>query len=372
MPTIDMLDTGLIYRNAKPHLVSRHAYFPSLVELSEGRLLAAMDIGSAFEAVDVRSYVCRSEDEGRTWSAPELIFEPDESSHPVSTTCRVARAPDGELVGLACLFDRTLTDEGLANPATNGFVVTKMALVCSTDNGHTWSAPQPINPGIAWRHFETCSPVVMLDARRWFAPTALWPDWQGRQPLGGKAIAFVSEDGGTTWPAVIDVMDGTDQNLTSWEQKMIRLSDRRILAVCWAYDRKAGRNRPNRYALSSDEGRSFGPPTFAPVNGETCTPVALDNNHVLCVYRRSDRPGLWAQLALVDGNRWVTLADKALWGAGDAGINAPGDKIFERLSNLRFGCPSVIRLSAGDILTAFWCVEEHVSNIRWLRLAIQW
>jgi len=35
---------------------------------------------------------------------------------------------------------------------------------------------------------------------------------------------------------------------------------------------------------------------------------------------------------------------------------------------LRFGAPSLARLDGGGILVAFWCVEECVANIRWLRL----
>src|SRR5687768_5189990 len=98
MASIDVLSSGLTYRNPKPHVRSRHAYFPSVVELPSGELVVAMDIGSAFEAADVRSFTCRSGDQGRTWSVPEPIFTPDESAHPVSTSCRITRVKGNELV----------------------------------------------------------------------------------------------------------------------------------------------------------------------------------------------------------------------------------------------------------------------------------
>ena len=46
MTGIEIVDTGLVYRNPKPSLCSRHAYFPTVVELLDGELLVGMDIGS--------------------------------------------------------------------------------------------------------------------------------------------------------------------------------------------------------------------------------------------------------------------------------------------------------------------------------------
>ncbi len=100
MGKINIVDTGHVYRNPKPHLWARGASFPTLVQLDDGELLAAMDIGSAFESLDIRSYLCRSKDGGRSWSEPDKIFEPDESEHPVSTTCRIGRVDGGDLLGL--------------------------------------------------------------------------------------------------------------------------------------------------------------------------------------------------------------------------------------------------------------------------------
>jgi hypothetical protein len=55
---IQLLDRGIIYRKPRPYLHSRHAHF-------RGERGAGFDIGSAFEAVDVRTYFSRSVDQGR-------------------------------------------------------------------------------------------------------------------------------------------------------------------------------------------------------------------------------------------------------------------------------------------------------------------
>ena len=46
------LTTGTVFRNPKAHLRSVHAYFPSVVLLASGELLAAYVLGEAFEAVN--------------------------------------------------------------------------------------------------------------------------------------------------------------------------------------------------------------------------------------------------------------------------------------------------------------------------------
>src|SRR5262249_25863132 len=121
MSSVALLDTGIVYRNPRPHLLSRHAYFPSLARMGDGsgwgdELIVGMDIGSAFEAVDVRSYACRSNDGGKTWTTPQLIFSPDPSVFgPVSTTTRIGAGGDGKIVGVISLFDRSRPDDGLAN-----------------------------------------------------------------------------------------------------------------------------------------------------------------------------------------------------------------------------------------------------------------
>ena len=64
------LDMRMIYENPIPQLRSRQAAFTSICQLTDGTLLASMKIGEAFESADGASYLCRSTDGGKTWSAP--------------------------------------------------------------------------------------------------------------------------------------------------------------------------------------------------------------------------------------------------------------------------------------------------------------
>ena len=47
---IQPLETGIVYRNPKPHLRALHTWHPSLVHLSGGELLVTFDLAQAVES----------------------------------------------------------------------------------------------------------------------------------------------------------------------------------------------------------------------------------------------------------------------------------------------------------------------------------
>ncbi len=372
MPSpIRVLDSGYVFRNPKPHVFSRHAYFPTVCQLDNGELLCGMDIGEAFESPGMRSYVCRSEDTGKTWSNPEQIFEPDTSQNQVSTTCRIGRLDSDELIGWTCLFGRVHADEGLANPDNGGFCPTDFATLRSTDGGKTWSPPQRVTLPVDWKQFETCSPPIQVTENRLLVFSSPWATWEGTQsPWGHSGVAFSSDDRGQTWSDMVTVFNGESNHLTGFEQAMTALGDGRIVVVAWTIDLQTQASQNNRIAFSSDQGRTFSEPIEIPVHGETCRLLAIENDLVLAVYRRFDQPGLWAQLAKIEGESWTPLADQILWGGRVVGRDGDTGNAISSMTGLKFGCPAIIRLNNGDVFIVFWGVEDGVSSIHWIKLAV--
>jgi hypothetical protein len=364
-----MFETGLIYRNPKPHLYSRQASFPSLAILPDGDLLAAFGLGSGFESVDQRTVQARSPDGGRSWQIEGPLFS-EQTPHPTSSHVRISRMPNGELLAFGARWNRSRSDQGLTNPETLGFVETELIMLRSPDGGRTWAGPTTVIPPLIGPSFEICSPVLALRDGRWLIPTATWSGWDGDAPNGIFALALVSDDQGRTWPTYVPVMDGRAEQVIYWEQKLVELDDGRVLAVCWAHDLAAGRDRQVHYALSHDAGRSFGLPQPTGLHGQTTTPIVLGAGRLLCIYRRTDRPGLWATYARLDGTTWVNEATYPLWGQALAAEAAAvhGASLSESFANLRFGLPAGVRLPDGDVFAAFWGVEDCVSVIRWFRL----
>lgn len=365
------IQTGLIYRNAKPHVVSRHAYFPSLVALAGGDLVALYVLGQAFEATDLHVHVARSEDGGQSWQ-PLGRLCPETPGRLTTDAARLTALADGRLVAVVVRHDRSEhPEEGLANPATLGFVPVEVLLLWSGDGGRSWSEPQPIGPPLEGPAFELCAPVTVLRDGRWLWPTSTWRDWQGRLPNGNRTGAFVSHDAGRSWPAWMDAFANPGGDLIFWESKIVELPDGRLLAVAWCYDEEAKADRPNHYTVSHDGGTTWTAPASLDIRGQTMTPLALDDGRVLCVYRRTDQPGLWASLGRLDRDRWVNLGAEPLWGHQSAAGRTITDRsMVENFHALRFGAPSAVALPDGTSMIAFWCYEDGTSVIRWYRFRV--
>jgi sialidase-1 len=260
--------------------------------------------------------------------------------------------------------------EGLANPVTVGFVPTELLLARSQDGGRTWTSPAPLEPPLVGPSFELCAPITPLRDGRWLLPTSTWRGWDGDCPSAMRMIALVSPDRGSTWPQYVDVMRDPEGRVIYWESKVVELPDGRLLGVAWAYDEKAATDRPNHYALSRDGGRTWSAPASTGLQGQTMTPLVLEDGRVLCVYRRIDRPGLWANLSHFDGDTWVNDACEPLWGADVGGLTAANANMAQNFHVLRFGAPSLARLPDGTVFLAFWCYEDCVSVIRWYKVRV--
>ncbi|NLY02236.1 MAG: exo-alpha-sialidase [Rhodopirellula sp.] len=365
------IETGLVYRNPKPHVVSRHGYFPSVVALPDGTLVALYVLGQAFESTDLHVYVTRSEDGGRSWQPPARLLPPT-PERLTTDAARLTALADGRLVAVVVRHDRSEhPEEGLANPQTLGFVPVEILLTWSENGGRSWSDPECVEPPMEGPAFELCAPITVLDDGRWLWPTSTWRDWHGRLPNGNRTGAMVSDDGGRSWPRWMDAMTTSGGHLIFWESKIVQLPDRRLLAVAWCYDEQARRDRPNHFSVSGNGGADWTTPASMGLSGQTMTPLVLDDGRVLCFYRRTDRPGLWANLGRLDGDRWVNLDAEPLWGHQTAaGRTVTGENMVENFHALKFGAPSALTLPDGRHMVVFWCYEDGVSVIRWYTFRI--
>jgi hypothetical protein len=362
---IRCIDHDIIFRNPKPYLKAMNAWHPTLLSLGDGKLLASFDIGQAAESLDYRTWLSRSSDDGRTWTPPVRLIEAT-FSRPASHTFRLTRLRDGSLIAFGARFHRDDPNEGLINRTNMGFVPMDLLLLRSPNGGETWSDPQPIHSPIVGPGFEVCHSIVELSDGTWLAPTSTWRGWDGTCPNGMKAVALMSHDQGKTWPEYLNIMDGYANGVIYLEQSLIELPDGRLLVVAWAYDEREGTPRQVQYAISNDR-RHFSPPRTTGLSGETAKLLHLGDGYMLCVYRRTDQPGLWAALARLQGDSWITLEQQPLWQKADTrmfGQRSAGDE----LSDLKVGYPSLCRLSDGQVRVAYWNCQDAVFNIRMSRL----
>lgn len=365
-----ILNTGIIYRNPKPHVSSKHAYFPSVILMNNGEMLASFVIGEAFEAVNMNTYISRSKDMGNTWTIPKsLIFRQPNSL--TSNSSRITVFPDGKVAAILVNSHRKdHPQDGLANPENLGFVPTDIQLIRSEDFGNSWLVPETISPPLNGPSFELCSPIIPLKDGRWIWPTSTWRNWEGYAPNGMKMIALVSDDSGKTWPEYIDVMDGNEESVIYWESKIIELRTGLLIAVAWAYDELKGIDLPNQYTISHDGGRTWLDPCSTGIQGQTLAIAELSDSRLLCVYRRMDKPGLWATISVMDNNVWINENHFPIWGSHTNGFNSDNQNMVHQFNELKFGAPCITLLPDNEIFITFWCYENLVSNIRWVKIEI--
>jgi hypothetical protein len=58
-----------------------------------------------------------------------------------------------------------------------------------------------------------------------------------------------------------------------------------------------------------------------------------------------------------------------MWEGADSKMEGQTNPSVE-MAALKFGFPNLQLLPNGDILAAFWCCEDCIYNIRWLRISV--
>ena len=364
---IEVEAAGVIYRNPKPHLRAVHALHPSLARLDDGRMLCAFDAGQGPESFDYATYLSRSDDGGRTWGEPTPLTPPITGPRYANQLARISRVGDGSLVGVGVRIYRDDPEEGFVSRETFGYAPLDLFVIRSADGGSTWSHPQIVSAPLIGPAFEICHGVVELRDGRWLWPTSTWKGWDGLAPNGMKAVALVSRDRGRTWPAFLDVMDGWKNGIIHFEQSLVQLTDGRLVAATWALHEASGRSEPVAYAISED-GTTFGPCGSTGIAGQTTKLTCMQGGNVFAIARRVDVPGLWAHRATIEGSRWVNIEEAPVW-QGQR-LDATGASRGDDLANLNCGSPSLLTVGNDAVYAAFWCQEDGISVIRWVRLRV--
>jgi sialidase-1 len=367
MSNIEILGSGQIYANPKPHLRSRQTVFPTVVRLRSGELLAAFTVGEAFESADGHTELARSRDEGRNWEWLGPL-PAGRTPHPTSESGRLSRTPDGTILCFGPRFDRSDPERPIGNAETNGLLESEGVLYRSTDDGRTWTEPQVIPMSVPGPH-EIASPICVLGDGRWLAPFSTWRPWNGVKRTPERALAMVSYDQGATWPETITTFEDPNDKIVYWEQRIIEIGGGRLLAVAWAHDHGSGNDLANQFAVAED-GRTFSPPRSTGLPGQTCTPYWLGEDRLLCVYnRRHGEPGIRAALVRFSPEGWRTETDTLVWGQSIPSHQG-AKSIIGAVNHFRFGFPGLFHLGGEDFLSTYWCMEDAQLVAGWTRLRI--
>lgn len=369
MPRIDVRDFVVLYENPKPHVKSRHAYFPAITQLPSGELIALFVIGEAFESVDLATNVSRSSDNGSTWQLQGPLFDKSAVPIPVSDTMKPLVLDDGSLIAMGYWFHRGNPEEGLGNPETEGIQPGDDIISFSNDNGRTWTVPQAITTSYP-ELLEVSGPPVQLRCGDVIAAGATFKRWDGTLPSGQLGVLLRSRDRGKTWTDTEKYFEAPNRGFSPFETRVCEMQDGRLVALAWAFNYDTGENLPNHYTVSHDNGHTWTAPINTGIPAQASNLLWLGGDMLLTIHsHRSGEVGLVVRIVDLSGDKWTTVCEKNILRSALPQSNTDG--FTSQCASLRFGQPSLTKLQNGDIIACYWCVEDGLGRILTQKLAVE-
>ncbi len=357
---MQLIDTGTLYANPQPLLVSRQAAFPGLARQADGSIVALFSIGEAFDAADMRAHASISGDNGRTWTPPQPLHG-EVFSPPESESFKPAALADGTLLATGYVFLRPTPLTPIVDPQTSALLPLHNKLARSLDGGRTWTVPQRFRVEDAG--LELSGPVIQRASGELLGAGA--PFHLGASGHEGWLIA--SSDAGATWQKKAVYFRAPASDIAPWEARLIDFGGSRIGVMFWAYDAAGGRNLNNQLALSDDGGASFATIDTG-IHAQAAGGLALGEDELLTIHAHRETPvGLNVYRSRLQAGRLAVLDSLALFADEQSGQPAGGGDPF---ASLRFGQPSLLRLGNDEFLACYWQVEhgQHVIKTSRIRL----
>jgi len=348
---MELVQEVTIYANPDPLLVSRQAVFPGIVQLADDNLLAIFSIGQAFDAADHRAFCSKSKDLGRTWTAPERLhsheFEPDQ----ISETLKPLLLRDGSLLATGYGFVRPDDLAPIVDPETFEVLPLRNMVSKSTDDGQSWDVPRLVN--IGGQPLEMSGPCIQLQSGRILA--AAPPFHLGAEGHSGWIV--YSDDGGQNWGKLSTFFESSSGAVAAWECRLCETKAGQVVVLFWAYDNREQSNLNNHMVVSQDGGETFGPAIDTGVRAQASNLMRLGDDKILTIHsHREDPVGLWVRQVDIADNGFRVESELNLFSGNAMGSDATNIK--KQFGSLKFGQPSLLHLSNGQVLAACWAVEE--------------
>ena len=369
MTRIEYLAGHVVYDNPKPHVHSRHGYFPGLLQLPSGELLGLFMLAEAFEAPNGTTWITRSSDGGVTWKLQGPLYDKSKVGFETTDTLKATLLRDGRLIALGYRFHRHDLEEGIAIPATGGIQPGDDLVTFSCDQGRSWENVRDI-PRSYPELLEISGPCVELRSGELLASAALFKMPDGSSPNSQRGVLLRSRDQGRSWDDT-QPFSPPGNNFTPFESRLCQMPDDRLVILTWAFDCRTDTHLPNCVFVSHDEGRTWSQPIGTGHMGQASSLISLVGDLLLTIHaHRGENPGLVVRLIDFERDVWRPLAEETIYGGRTGPQTRIGQDMAQMFHSLRFGQPSLLKLAAGEILATHWCVEDGQGKIRTHRLAV--
>ncbi len=286
---IGVRDSRPILGTGAPHL----HFMPSLTRAAAGRLVLTYSQVCGIRRLNNAALVtARSENDGATWSAPEVLDE--EPGWDCVNMGGLMPFGDDRLVLASGRLQMDLSLPG-DEPCTGWFLATRT----SQDGGETWT---PIGPEIRlfpeWTEFYGASnPQSLADGRHMLVAIGTTS-----RDSGWRAGVTFSSDGGATFSPPVIVAEHPEREFGDMD--VARLDDGRFLAVARVFG-----GQESVFTHSNDEGTTWSEPRPTSFAGANIKLQRLRSGAVLCAYRdeRGSRTGVACSISTDAGEIWESM-----------------------------------------------------------------
>ncbi len=341
-----------------------------LARLGPTQLLCTYMIQEALGRNDFHPVASRSQDLGRTWSAPAPLWPEHGAWDSIFGSVSPRRDALGRLVFWGMRFTVDQPGETTWQEANFGFKQNELIYATSEDDGWTWSCPQVI-PKPTVGSCEAPGAMCLTRGGRWLACYSVYNSFDRTVHAPHQQWWSVrSDDQGASWQSsLLATFGATDGTAESW---IVELSDGRLLGACWRTSHADASDYPTPYVLSSDGGVTWSPPRELGIRAQSIALAALPHGQALLIYNQRRQEPAGVRLALLDctGEGLRVVCDELIWSAATTRQTDAGSAGLDGWTNFSFGEPSVLPLDEGEALAVLWCAQPAFHGVPGVRLRL--
>ncbi len=369
---------GILFDAATQPAVRRIAYFTSLCRLQSGRVLCGFQNGPGKHAATSRIGLCRSEDQGQTWTSLTETLETTIDGVPGSLGCgELVEVRPGRLLLLATWFDRSDPLRPLFDPVTQGILKSRQLMAVSSDDGLTWNKWCELPMGDL-RGCALTGPSVRWDNGMIAIPFESFKEFDDPNPGHHAAWVLVALDGGDSFSQPLLVAQHPRHTIYYWDQRLCRGDrDGEFYAMFWTHNLAEQRDLNVHLRRVITDGRTMTCDSIleTTIPGQIAAPLKLKNGRLLAFVVDRGNPGTMTLWSSPDNGLSWPVADSRVVYTHDerAAVTQGRENIdfrqyWEDMGKWSFGHPAIRELSDGKVLLAWYAGTPDSMSLHWARV----
>jgi hypothetical protein len=350
--------------------------YPQTAICDDGTVVCCYRTGTTKHSADGALAMQSSEDGGRTWSTPQVIFDGTALVPPRTVVSGGICALPGDHLLSTFGAVLELSEQTYVFGEEGQSLDRAVCFSISDDRGRTWSPPEDLDISELPRAGVTTKPLVLTDGTIGI-PLEIRTHHgvQGTALLRAGGLDSVGQSGTPT----VCAADATG-TLNLCDARFAVLETGELLMLLWTFRERAEETINVRQCLSQDHGRTWSTPMETLIEGQVSVPLALSSGLVVAASNQRTPPaGIMLWISRDHGRSWEP-DPVMVWDEGAGRISARpvrlGESsssqggVWEALQTFTFGTPDLVRVADDRILMTYYATRDDVAHVRACCLAV--